>query len=299
MNAHIKPEVFPFFEEDSNTFSYIVKDPSSDACAIVDSVLDFDYASGQVSYDSADKIITCIKKNKLKLVYLIETHVHADHLSAAPYIQSILGGKIGISKEIIVVQNEFGKLFNEGTEFERDGSQFDVLFDDEQTYKVGALECRAIHTPGHTPACMAHLIGDAVFVGDTLFMPDGGTARADFPGGDAQILYRSIQKLLSLADETRMFVCHDYQPNGRELEYQTTVLNQKKSNIHVNESMSESSFVEMREKRDRTLGMPRLIFPSLQANMRAGHFPKAEENKKVYLKVPISGLKAPLTHNNK
>jgi len=275
MNAHIKPEVFPFFEEDSNTFSYIVKDPSSDACAIVDSVLDFDYASGQVSYDSADKIITCIKKNKLKLVYLIETHVHADHLSAAPYIQSILGGKIGISKEIIVVQNEFGKLFNEGTEFERDGSQFDVLFDDEQTYKVGALECRAIHTPGHTPACMAHLIGDAVFVGDTLFMPDGGTARADFPGGDAQILYRSIQKLLSLADETRMFVCHDYQPNGRELEYQTTVLNQKKSNIHVNESMSESSFVEMREKRDRTLGMPRLIFPSLQANMRAGHFPKA------------------------
>jgi len=276
MNAHIKPEVFPFFEEDSNTFSYIVKDPSSDACAIVDSVLDFDYASGQVSYDSADKIITCIKKNKLKLVYLIETHVHADHLSAAPYIQSILGGKIGISKEIIVVQNEFGKLFNEGTEFERDGSQFDVLFDDEQTYKVGALECRAIHTPGHTPACMAHLIGDAVFVGDTLFMPDGGTARADFPGGDAQILYRSIQKLLSLADETRMFVCHDYQPNGRELEYQTTVLNQKKSNIHVNESMSESSFVEMREKRDRTLGMPRLIFPSLQANMRAGHFPKAK-----------------------
>ncbi len=298
MNALKKPEVFPFFEKSSSTFSYIVRDPDSDACAIVDSVLDFDYASGQVSYDSADQIIACVKKRKLKVVYLIETHVHADHLSAAPYIQSILGGKIGISKEISVVQNEFGKLFNEGTEFERNGSQFDVLFADGQTYQIGALEGRAIHTPGHTPACMAHHIGDAVFVGDTLFMPDGGTARADFPGGDARILYRSIKKILSLPDETRLFVCHDYQPNGRELEYQTTVLKQKKENIHINEAISENEFVEMREKRDRTLGMPRLIFPSLQTNMRAGHFPQAERNEKVYLKVPISGLKAPLTQNN-
>lgn len=299
MNDLKKPEFLPFFEQSSNTFSYIVKDPQSHHCAIVDSVLDFDYASGQISYHSADQIIECVKKRKLNVVYLIETHVHADHLSAAPYIQSILGGKIGISEKISIVQNEFGKLFNESSEFQRDGSQFDVLFKDGQTYQIGALEGKAIHTPGHTPACMSHYIGDTVLVGDTLFMPDGGTARADFPGGDARTLYHSIGKILSLPNDTRMFICHDYRPNGRELGYQTTVFQQKTNNIHVHEGISEDEFVKMREARDRTLGMPRLIFPSLQTNMRAGHFPEADLNDTIYLKVPISGLKPSLTQNNK
>lgn len=298
MTKFIRPEISPFFEQGSSTFSYVVKDPESNACAIVDSVLDFDYASGQINFESADRIIEYVQKKNLEVVYLIETHVHADHLSAAPYIQSSLGGKIAISEKINIVQEEFGKLFNEGTEFQRDGSQFDVLFADAQTYKIGSLVGRAIHTPGHTPACMAHHIGDAVFVGDTLFMPDAGTARADFPGGDARTLYKSIQKILSLPDETRVFVCHDYRPNGRELEYQTTVGEQKKKNIHVHEGISEKDFVEMREARDRTLGMPKLIFPSLQTNMRAGHFPQPDQNQKVYLKVPISGLKPTLTQSN-
>ena len=295
MPSIIQPEVFPFFEEDSNTFSYIVKDPSSNDCAIVDSVLNFDYASGSIGYDSADEIIQCVQKRNLNVLYLIETHVHADHLSAAPYIQSIVGGKIAISKYIDTVQQTFGKVFNEGAGFKRDGSQFDVLFDDGERYKIGSVEGVAIHTPGHTPACMVHLIGDACFVGDTIFMPDGGTARADFPGGDARTLYRSIRKILSLPAQTRLFMCHDYQPNGRELEYQTTVAEQKASNIHVHDGITEDDFVAMREARDATLGMPRLIYPSLQTNMRAGHFPAAETNETVYLKVPISGLKRPLT----
>lgn len=295
MPSIIQPDVFPFFEEDSNTFSYIVKDPSSNDCAIVDSVLNFDYASGSIGYDSADEIIQCVQKRNLNVLYLIETHVHADHLSAAPYIQSIVGGKIAISKYIDTVQQTFGKVFNEGAGFKRDGSQFDVLFDDGERYKIGSVEGVAIHTPGHTPACMVHLIGDACFVGDTIFMPDGGTARADFPGGDARTLYRSIRKILSLPAQTRLFMCHDYQPNGRELEYQTTVAEQKASNIHVHDGITEDDFVAMREARDATLGMPRLIYPSLQTNMRAGHFPAAETNETVYLKVPISGLKRPLT----
>ena len=295
MQSIIQPEVFPFFEEDSNTFSYIVKDPSSNDCAIVDSVLNFDYASGSIGYNSADEIIQCVQKRNLNVLYLIETHVHADHLSAAPYIQSIVGGKIAISKYIDTVQQTFGKVFNEGTEFKRDGSQFDVLFDDGERYKIGSVEGLAIHTPGHTPACMVHLIGDACFVGDTIFMPDGGTARADFPGGDARTLYRSIKKILSLPAQTRLFMCHDYQPNGRELEYQTTVAQQKVGNIHVHDGITEDDFVAMREARDATLGMPRLIYPSLQTNMRAGHFPAPETNETVYLKVPISGLKQPLT----
>jgi len=297
MQTTIQPEVFPFFEENSNTFSYIVKDPNSNDCAIVDSVLDFDYASGTIGYESADEIIQCVQKRNLNVLYLIETHVHADHLSAAPYIQSIVGGKIAISKHIDTVQKTFGKVFNEGTEFKRDGTQFDVLFDDGETYKIGSVEGVAIHTPGHTPACMVHLIGDACFVGDTIFMPDGGTARADFPGGDARTLYQSIKKILSMPEETRLFMCHDYQPNGRELEYQTTVAQQKASNIHVHDGISENDFVAMREARDATLGMPKLIYPSLQTNMRAGHFPEADTNETVYLKVPISGLKQPLaTH---
>ncbi len=290
-----RPEVLPFFEKSSSTFSYIAVDTETNKCAVIDSVLNFDYASGQIGYDSADQIIACIEKRQLEVELLIETHVHADHLSAAPYIQNKLGGKIGISEHIDVVQKEFGKLFNEGTEFQHDGSQFDVLFRDNQTYQIGSITGRAIHTPGHTPACMVHLIGDAGFVGDTLFMPDGGTARADFPGGDARVLYRSIQKILAMPDETRLFMCHDYQPNGRELEYQTTVAEQKAKNIHVHLGISEDDFVEMRESRDKTLGMPKLIYPSLQTNMRAGHFPAPENNQSVYLKVPISGLTSALT----
>lgn len=295
----LKPEVLPFYEATTSTFSYIVKDPESNACAVVDSVLDFDYASGTVDYTSADQIIRYIQEHELDLQMLIETHVHADHLSAAPYIQSKLGGKIGISKHISTVQNVFGRLFNEGTEFQRDGSQFDILFEDDHEYRIGNLRGHAMHTPGHTPACMTHVIGDAAFVGDTIFMPDGGTARADFPGGDARTLYRSIQRVLSLPDETRLFMCHDYQPNGRPLEYLSSVAEQKAKNIHVHSGISEDKFVSMREARDATLDMPRLIMPSLQVNMRAGHFPPAEDNESVYLKVPINGLKQPLRSQDK
>ena len=290
MKDIIKPEVLAFFDKGTNTFTYIVIDPTTNEGAIIDSVLDFDYASGNISYVGADQIIACVRKRKIKIKYLIETHVHADHLSAAPYLQNIVGGKIGISEKIHTIQETFGKLFNEGTEFERDGSQFDILFTDGQSYEIGNLNCQAIHTPGHTPACMAHVIGDAVFVGDTLFMPDAGTARADFPGGDARTLYQSIQKILSLPDSTRMFICHDYRPNDRELAFQTTVEAQKNENIHIRKGISERDFVVMREARDKTLAMPKLIYPSLQINMRAGHFPPTENNNTVYLKVPITGL---------
>jgi glyoxylase-like metal-dependent hydrolase (beta-lactamase superfamily II) len=285
------PEVKAFFDHDSNTVSYVVTDPATKKAAIIDSVLDFDYASGTISYDHAEMIIDYVTTQNLDVEWLIETHVHADHLSAAPYIQQKLGGKIGISDQITRVQTVFGKLFNAGTEFERDGSQFDQLFADDDRYKIGELDGVAIATPGHTPACMVHLIGDALFVGDTLFMPDGGTARADFPGGDARTLYQSIKKILEMPDETRMFVCHDYAPNGREFLWETTVRAQRKNNIHVGNNVSENSFVEMREKRDATLAMPRLIMPSIQVNMRAGHMPNAEENGSTYLKVPIQGIK--------
>ena len=285
------PEVKAFFDNDSNTVSYVVTDPATKKAAIIDSVMDFDYASGTISYDHADMIIEYVTTQKLDVEWLIETHVHADHLSAAPYIQQKLGGKLGISDRISEVQKVFGKMFNAGTEFERDGSQFDQLFADRDRYKIGELDGVAIATPGHTPACMVHLIGDAVFVGDTLFMPDGGTARADFPGGDARTLYQSIQKILALPDETRMFVCHDYAPNGREFLWETTVGAQRANNIHVGNNASEDGFVEMREKRDASLAMPRLIMPSIQVNMRAGHMPDAEENGATYLKVPIQGLK--------
>ena len=291
MSATTNPDVSPFYESASSTFSYIVRDPSSNHCAVIDSVLDFDYASGKIDYTSADLIIDFIRDNGLSVDLHIETHVHADHLSAAPYIQSRLGGKIGIGKDIVAVQHEFGRLFNEGTLFQRDGSQFDILFEDKQEYAIGNLKGVALHTPGHTPACMTHLIGDAAFTGDTLFMPDGGTARADFPGGDARVLYQSIQRVLDLPDATRLFVCHDYQPNGRKLEYQTSVALQKAENIHINSSVNEDEFVELRETRDKTLGMPRLILPALQVNMRAGHFPPADDNDMVYLRVPILGLK--------
>ena len=288
MPAH--PDVTMFFDEPTNTFSYIVKDPSSDACAIVDSVLDFDYASGHVSYESADRIIQAVRDRGLKVEWLLETHVHADHLSAAPYIQEKIGGKLAIGANITIVQNTFGKIFNEGTEFQRDGSQFDRLFRDGDTFTIGGLEARAMHTPGHTPACMTYVIGDAAFVGDTLFMPDGGTARADFPGGDARQLFRSIRKVLALPGETRLFMCHDYGPNGRKVQNETTVADEHAHNIHVHDGVSEDEFVKMRSDRDATLGMPKLIIPSLQVNMKAGALPDPEDNGQRYLKVPINAF---------
>ena len=284
-------DVKGFFDTDTNTISYVVTDKKTAICAVIDSVLDLDYASGNIKYENVDKIVDFITENHLKLEWLVETHVHADHLSAAPYIQQKLGGRIAISKEIVHVQKIFGKIFNAGTEFERDGSQFDLLLNDGDSYSIGNLQAKAIHTPGHTPACMAHMIEDCVFVGDTLFMPDGGTARADFPGGDARVLYRSIQKILALPDETRLFVCHDYMPEGRKVKWETTVAEQKNNNIHIGGAISEDEFVKLRETRDVTLGMPKLIMPSIQVNMRAGHMPPSEDDGKTYLKVPISGIK--------
>jgi len=286
----VKPEIVSFFDEPTNTISYIVKDPASNACAVIDSVMDIDYAAGRITHDGADKMIAYILEKGWKLEWLIETHVHADHLSAAPYIQQKLGGKLGIGENIVVVQNTFDKIFNEGTEFQRDGSQFDRLFKDGDSYQIGTLTAHAMHTPGHTPACMTHVIGDAAFVGDTLFMPDGGSARADFPGGDARTLYRSIMRVLSLPGETRLFMCHDYGPNGREIQWETTVADEREHNIHVGKGISEDDFVRMREARDATLAMPKLIIPSLQVNMRAGKLPPPDESGKTYLKVPINLL---------
>ena len=285
------PEVKGFFDQDSGTISYVVHDRSSKEAAVIDSVLDFDYASGTIGYELADDIIGYVQAQSLNVSWHIETHVHADHLSAAPYLQDRLGGKIMISEQITAVQKIFGKVFNAGTEFERDGSQFDRLLEDGDSYALGQLTGYAIHTPGHTPACMAHVIGDAVFVGDTLFMPDGGTARADFPGGDARTLYQSIQKILALPEDTRLFVCHDYMPGGREVAWQSTVAEQKQKNIHIGGGISEDAFVEMRETRDASLSMPKLIMPSIQVNMRAGHLPPGEDNGEVYLKVPVSGVR--------
>jgi glyoxylase-like metal-dependent hydrolase (beta-lactamase superfamily II) len=286
----VKPEVKAFFDEPTNTVSYVVKDPNSNACAVIDTVMDIDYAAGRIAYHSADEIIAFIRDNDLKLEWLIETHVHADHLSGAPYIQQKLGGKIGIGENIKIVQETFGKVFNEGTEFRRDGSQFDRLFEDGDSYTIGTMTAHAMHTPGHTPACMTHVIGDTAFVGDTLFMPDGGSARADFPGGDARTLYRSIKRLLSLPEQTRLFMCHDYGPNGREIRWETTVAEQKAHNIHVKDGISEDQFVATREARDKTLPMPKLIIPSLQVNMKAGELPEPDASGKRFLKVPINGL---------
>jgi glyoxylase-like metal-dependent hydrolase (beta-lactamase superfamily II) len=283
------PDVLPFLDRQTNTFSYVVRDPESDACAVIDPVLNFDYASGFVSYAGADAIIDYLRTHKLRLEWLIETHAHADHLTAAPYIKAALGGKIAIGEHIDTVQETFARLFNAGPEFTCDGSQFDHLFKDNEVYRIGNLTALAIHTPGHTPACMTHLIGDTAFVGDTIFMPDAGTARADFPGGDARILYRSIKKLLSLPRNTRLYMCHDY-AEERELEYESNVGEQLQNNIHVNASIDEDSFVRLREERDRGLAVPDLILPSLQVNMRAGNFPEAEDNGRVYLKLPINAF---------
>lgn len=286
----IKPIVTAFFDKETNTISYVVQEPTSKACAIIDSVMDIDYASGRISYGSADRMIAHVKTNGLQVAWLIETHAHADHLSAAPYIQSKVGGKLGIGEHITTVQDVFGKVFNEGTEFRRDGSQFDRLFKDGDTYTIGAMTAFVMHTPGHTPACTVHVIGDAVFAGDTLFMPDGGTARADFPGGDARQLFRSIKRVLTLPAEMRLFMCHDYGPNGRDIRWETTVAEERAHNIHVRDGISEDEFVAMREARDKTLGMPKLIVPSLQVNIRAGHLPEPDASGKRFLKVPLDGL---------
>ncbi len=287
----MKPDVQAFFDKVTKTVSYTVSDPETRACAVIDTVLDFDPAAARTRTDSADAVIDYVRRQGLTCVWVLETHVHADHLSAAPHIQEVLGGKLGIGVEIVTVQEVFGKVFNAGTEFERTGSQFDHLFRDGETFRIGNLTARAIHTPGHTPACMTYLIGDAAFIGDTLFMPDYGTARADFPGGDARTLYRSIQKLFALPDDTRLFMCHDYLPEGRNVHrWESTVGEQKRSNTHTHEGVSEDAFVTMREARDATLAMPQLIIPSIQINMRAGRLPPPEDNGIHYLKLPMNVL---------
>lgn len=286
-----KPEIKAFFDEATFTVSYVVWDKDTKDCAVIDSVLDYDAASGRTNKESANEIIAFIKENGLKLGLIMETHVHADHLSAAPYIKEQLGGETAIGAEITTVQNVFGKIFNAGSEFERDGSQFDRLLNEGDKFQIGELEGYAIHTPGHTPACMTYVIGDAAFVGDTLFMPDFGTARCDFPGGDARQLYRSIKKVLALPPETRLFMCHDYKAPGRdEYKWETTVAEERANNIHVNDNISEDEFVDMRTTRDATLAMPKLILPSVQVNMRAGHMPPAEDNGTRYIKIPVDAL---------
>ena len=285
------PEVKAFFDTATNTVSYVVKDPEGRACAIIDSVLDFDYAAGETRTQSADEVIAYIRANNLRVDWILETHVHADHLSAAPYLQEQIGGKIGIGNQITVVQDTFGKVFNEGTEFQRDGSQFDQLFSDGDTLMIGQLRCDVMHTPGHTPACLTYVIGDAAFVGDTLFMPDFGTARCDFPGGSSEMLYESIQRILTLPDETRIFVGHDYKAPGRdEFAWETTVAEEKSRNVHIGGDASKEDFIEMRDARDATLKKPALIIPSLQVNMRAGQMPEPDDQGDVFLKVPLNKL---------
>jgi glyoxylase-like metal-dependent hydrolase (beta-lactamase superfamily II) len=284
------PEVASFFDPETYTWSYVVVDPATRHCAIIDSVMNFDQASGTTSFTSADEIIAHVREHQLTVDWILETHVHADHLSAAPYLQQQLGGKVGIGNRITVVQETFGKVFNEGTEFQRDGSQFDHLFDDNDSFTIGELKGSAWHTPGHTPACVTFVIGDAAFIGDTLFMPDSGTARVDFPGGDAHTLYLSIQRILSLPAETRLYMCHDYGGDGRDYECVSTVAAEREANIHVRDDIAEADFIAMREARDKTLGMPQLILPSLQVNMRAGHLPPADDEGNVFLKLPVNAF---------
>ncbi len=285
----MQPIITAFFDEPTFTYSYVIQDPESNHCAIIDSVLDFNYAAGKTATDSAEALLKFIAEQNLTVDWILETHVHADHLSAAPYLQDKTGAKTGIGAHITTVQDTFGKAFNAGTEFARDGSQFDALFNDGDSIRIGNLEGKAMHTPGHTPACMTYVFGDAAFVGDTLFMPDYGTARCDFPGGDARTLYSSIQKVFTLPGDTRLFMCHDYKAPGREeYAYETTVAAEREQNVHVKNGISEEDFVRMRTERDATLDMPRLILPSVQVNMRAGHMPPEEDNGQVYLKVPIN-----------
>jgi glyoxylase-like metal-dependent hydrolase (beta-lactamase superfamily II) len=285
------PVIKAFFDAPTFTVTYVVHDSESDRAVIIDSVLDFDPASGRTSYASADAVLAYVAEKALTVDWLLETHAHADHLSAAPYLQGRLGGKIAIGAQICTVQEVFGGLFNAGPQFAHDGSDFDHLFADGDQFTVGKLQVTVLHVPGHTPACIAYVIGDAVFVGDTMFMPDYGTARADFPGGDARTLYRSARRILSLPSETRLFLCHDYLPAGRtEYVWETTVAAERAGNVHIHEGVSEDEFVAMREARDATLAMPRLILPSVQVNMRAGHFPPAEDNGVTYLKIPLNAV---------
>ena len=287
----MKPEVKAFFDEATFTVSYVVKDPKSDSAAIIDSVLDYDPKSGRTDTTSADEIIAYVKDNDLKVEWLLETHAHADHLSAAPYIQKKVGGTTAIGSHITEVQDVFAKLFNVEKGFQTDGRQFERLLKDGEVFKIGGLEVQAMHTPGHTPACMTYATDGAAFVGDTLFMPDFGTARADFPGGDARTLYQSIQKVLALPDDTTLYMCHDYKAPGRdEYAWETTVAEQKAANVHVGKGKSEDEFVTMREARDATLEMPTLILPSVQVNIRAGDMPPEEDNGVSYLKIPINQL---------
>lgn len=282
------PHVEAFFDEPTFTATYVVHDPATRRAAIIDSVLDFDHASGRTSYASADAVIAYVERKGLAVDWLLETHAHADHLSAAPYLQEKLGGELAIGAEIVTVQTVFGKIFNEGTRFARDGSQFDRLLVDGDTLAIGGIPLTALHVPGHTPADMAYVIGDAVFTGDTMFMPDYGSARADFPGGDARLLYRSVRRLMGLPDKARVFLCHDYKaPNRDEFVWETTMLAERVGNVHVHEGVSEDEFVAMRTQRDATLDMPRLILPSIQVNMRGGHLPEPEGNGVSYLKLPI------------
>lgn len=291
MTTSLNPVVKAFFDLATNTISYVVRDPNGSSCAIIDSVLDFDYASGRTDTKSADAVIAYVQAEGLNVEWLLETHVHADHLSAAPYLQERVGGKIGIGDSIKMVQDTFGKIFNEGTEFQRDGSQFDQLFVEGDVVHIGQMRGEVLHTPGHTPACLTYVIGDAAFVGDTMFMPDFGTARCDFPGGSAETLFASIQKILALPEDTRIFVGHDYKAPGRDdFAWETTVGAQKAANIHVGAGKDRDDFVKMRTERDATLAMPRLIIPSLQVNMRAGQMPPADEQGNVYLKVPVNKL---------
>ena len=290
-NPALRAEIRGFFDPDTFTVTYVVYDPATREASIVDSVLDFDPASGRTATTSADAVIEYVTSQNLKVTWLLETHAHADHLSAAPYIQQRLGGKIAIGEHIATVQGVFGKLFNAGTEFARDGSQFDALFADGDSFMLGTLPVTVLHVPGHTPACIAYVVGDAVFVGDTMFMPDYGTARADFPGGDARQLYRSLRRILALPAETRIFLCHDYLPDGRsEYVWETTVADERAGNVHAHDGISEDEFVAMREARDATLAMPRLILPSVQVNMRAGHMPPPDDNGVTYLKLPVNAV---------
>jgi glyoxylase-like metal-dependent hydrolase (beta-lactamase superfamily II) len=289
MNDHSQPIVTAFFHEPTFTYSYVIQDSASKQCAIIDSVLDFDYSSGATTTQFADKILAFIGDQALTVEWILETHVHADHLSAAPYLQQKTTAKTGIGAGITQVQTVFGKAFNAGTEFVRDGSQFDQLFEDLDEIRIGQLIGHALHTPGHTPACLTYVFSNDAFVGDTLFMPDYGTARCDFPGGDARTLYQSVQKLFKLPETTRLYMCHDYKAPGRtEYAFQTTVAEEKAHNIHIKQGISQSEFIRMRSERDATLGMPRLILPAVQVNMRAGNMPRVEDNGQVYLKVPIN-----------
>lgn len=285
----VQPDVFPFLDPVSHTISYVVKDPGSSSCAIFDSIMDFDQASGRVSFECADRVIEFVRSKQLTVEWVIETHVHADHLSGAPYVQEQVGGKLGIGEKISEVQEVFGKIFNEGTEFQRDGSQFDQLFVDGDQYHIGGLLGQVLHTPGHTPACMTHILGDALFGGDTLFMPDSGSARADFPGGDARTLYRSIRRILSLPDAMRTFMCHDYGTGGRDIAWESTIGEQRQHNIHFHDGVGEDEFVSVREARDAELSVPKLIIPSLQVNMRAGEIPTDGDGRPM-LKLPINAL---------